>query len=128
MPHPDTGETVDVTRLLRGYLRAFLPSLLRRGGVPFLQSRKIGPYIDAWGVEPDPGWTIVGLMRYRSRRDLLSLATDPRFADAHPQKLAAIANTYSFPTRLGTGALVGPRVWVGLAIALVAALAQLALG
>jgi hypothetical protein len=36
---------------------------------------------DALPVEGDPGWSIFGLMRYRSRRDLIRLAGDPRFAE-----------------------------------------------
>lgn len=125
--HPVTGEPVGARQLLLGYLRGFVPALVRRGGVPLLQARKIGPYVDAWGSESDPGWSIVGYMRYRSRRDLISTATDPRFLEIHPLKIAAISNTFSFPTRPGGGAFLGPRIWVALALALCASLVQLAI-
>ena len=59
-------------------------------------------------------------------RDLLAL--DPRFDDAHGFKIAAMPTTFSFPTRPGGGLFLGPRIWVGLAIALGAALLQLAIG
>ncbi len=125
--HPETGRATPAADLLRGYLSDFMPTLLRRGGVPLLQARKIGPYVDAWGTEPDPGWTLVGLMRYRSRRDMMRLVTDARFLAGHSLKIAALPNTFSFPTRPSPVGFVGPRVWVAMLLALIAALAQVAL-
>lgn len=127
VPHPKTGAPTRAGALMREYARGFLPVLIRRGGHPALQAAKIGGYIDAWNVPPDPGWTLVGLMRYRSRRDMAELATDPRFTVAHPFKFAAVPVTASFPTRPGFALLLGPRVWVALVLALLAALLQLAL-
>jgi hypothetical protein len=40
---------------------------------------------------------MVGLMRYRSRRDLMNIATAPPFADAHQFKSAAMAQTIAIP-------------------------------
>ena len=125
VPHPETEEPTPAASLLRAYLGGFLPTLLRHGGVPLLQARKIGPYVDAWGVEPDPGWTIVGCMRYRSRRDMIELATDPRFIATHGFKIAALPNTFSFPSRYALSGSLGPRVWVALVLALLAALGHL---
>jgi len=125
---PESGEPVRATKLLRRYMSGFLPTLLLHGGVPLLQARKVGPYVDAWGTEADPGWTLVGCMRYRSRRDMVSLVTDPRFLDSHAFKIAALTHTFSFPTQVGGGAFLGPRVWVALTLALAAALTQLATG
>lgn len=124
---PGTGEMTDARGLLRRYLRGFIPVLLRRGGHPAMHATKIGGYVDAWNVPPDPGWTMVGWVRYRSRRDMMLLATDPRFQNAHPFKAAAMPVTFSFPTAPGPGLLLGPRVWVALVLALLAALANLAL-
>jgi len=127
VPHPKTGAPTRAGVLMREYVRGFLSVLIRRGGHPALQARKVGGYVDAWNVPPDPGWSFVGVMRYRSRRDLAELATDPRFTAAHPFKLAAIPVTASFPTAPGFGLLLGPRSWVALVLALAAALLQLAL-
>ncbi|MEX2207104.1 MAG: hypothetical protein WEF50_12820 [Myxococcota bacterium] len=126
VPHPKTGTPTRAGALMREYARGFLPVLIRRGGHPALHAAKVGGYIDAWNVPPDPGWTLVGLTRYRSRRDMAELATDPRFTVAHPFKLAAIPVTASFPTRPGFALSLGPRVWVALVLALIAALLQLA--
>lgn len=124
---PVTGQMRPARAVMDGYTKMFLPALFRRGGHPAIAARKIGPYFDAWGVEPDPEWTLIGYMRYRSRRDLAILVADPRFGGAHDFKFAAMPQTFSFPTRPMIMTLASPRLWVGLSIALIAALAQIAL-
>lgn len=124
---PVTGQIRPARAVMDGYTKVFLPALFRRGGHPAIAARKIGPYVDAWGVEPDPEWTLIGYMRYRSRRDLAILVADPRFGGAHDFKFAAMPQTFSFPTRPMIMTLASPRHWVGLSIALVAAFAQIAL-
>jgi hypothetical protein len=126
VPHPETGELIPAQKLLGGYLGTFLPQLLRRAGHPLLQARKVGGYVDSWNVEPDPGWSFMGYMRYRSRRDLVELVIAPDFFAAHPFKRAAMPNTFSFPTQPVVSFYAGPRVWVGLVLALAAANAHLA--
>lgn len=123
---PTTGEERPARSVLEGYTGEFMPALLRRAGHPALFGRAAGGYVEHWGVEPDPGWSVSGVIRYRSRRDLVELVTDPRFAGIHGYKLAALANTLAFPLAPGF-VVVGPRVTVALALALVAALSQLAL-
>ncbi|MBM4245198.1 MAG: hypothetical protein FJ148_15515 [Deltaproteobacteria bacterium] len=128
VPHPETGAPTSGPDLLQSYSRVFVRALVRKGGHPAVVARVIGGYLDTWNVGPDPGWTIIGYMRYRSRRDLLELITDPRFANAHLFKIAATPVTMSFPTRPQILIYASPRITVGLAIALIAALSQLALG
>ena len=100
--------------------------LFLHGGHPALAARPAGGYVDAWNAAPDPGWTIVGYMRYRSRRDMMELAGDPRFRAIHVFKMAGTHTTFSFPTRPIIMTLMGPRIYVGLILALIAALASLA--
>lgn len=126
VPHPETGVPTPGPRLLREYLRGFFPLLIRRAGHPVFQAAKVGGYLDAWQVESDPGWSFVGAVRYRSRRDMLELATHPRFTVAHPFKVAAMSATCAFPTSPRRGLYAGPRVWAALVLALLAALAHLA--
>lgn len=123
---PQTGEMVPGVNLLKRYARQFTPVLIANGGHPAMIRRKIGGYMDSWATEPDPGWTIIGLMRYRSRRDMMNLIIDPRFEAAHPDKLAGTLATFSFPTMPMGGLYVGPRVWLALVCTLVAALTHLA--
>jgi hypothetical protein len=126
--HPVNGEQVPARDLLDHYSRHFIRKLVRRGGHPALAARKVGPYVDAWGdVQPDPGWSIMGYMRYRSRRDLLALAADPSFEPLHAFKVLGTDTTFSFPTRPFLMLYLSPRWWVALLLLLAAALAALAL-
>lgn len=128
VPHPITGTPVRAGQLMREYVRPFLGVMIRHAGHPALQAPKIGGYVDAWNVPPDPGWSFVGMMRYRSRRDLAELITDPRFMAAHPFKLAAIPVTASFPTALEITLMFGPRIWVAGVLAIAAMGVHLAVG
>lgn len=123
---PVSGAMVPGVSLLRRYARHFMPVLIANGGHPAIVRRKIGGYLDSWATEPDPGWSVIGLMRYRSRRDMMKLIVDPRFEAAHPDKLAGTLATFSFPTAPMIGLHIGPRLWVALVLALGAALAHLA--
>ena len=127
VPDPFTGQPVRGRDMLARYTGPFMRRLFLRGGHPALAARPVGGYVDAWNTTADPGWTLVGYMRYRSRRDMMRLAGDPAFREIHPFKIAATATTFSFPTRPMLMLLVGPRLWVGLVLALVAALVQIAL-
>jgi hypothetical protein len=101
--------------------------LFRTGGHPGFVGRKVGGYIDAWNVPPDPDWGLFGLMRYRSRRDLLRLVMDPAFKDTHPEKILGTLATFSFPSQRMVSFYLGPRISVALVLALLAALGHLAL-
>ncbi len=122
---PGTGQEKSAQQVLSGYSRYFLLALFRRGGHPIFGGRGAGHYIEHWGTEPDPGWTLALTVRYRSRRDMIKLATDPRFAPAHAYKVAAMANTLAFPVSPGY-VLFGARVGVAIVVALLAALTHLA--
>ena len=124
---PQTGQLVQGFDLLKRYSKRFMPVLLRNGGHPGMVGRKVGGYVDAWNTEPDPGWTIFGLMRYRSRRDMMKLVMDPAFMEGHPDKLLGTLATFSFPAQRVVSFYLSPRVTVALALALLAALSHLAL-
>lgn len=124
---PGATETSDARAVLDGYTRHFMPALFRRAGHPAFFGRAAAGYLEEWNVAPDPGWTFGAAIRYRSRRDMIELVVDPRFANAHAFKAAALASTFAFPTAPGF-VMVGPKIWVGLVIALLAALSQLAVG
>lgn len=124
---PTTGKLKPAREVVEGYTKVFMPALFARGGHPAIVAYKAGGYFDAWGAEPDPGWTLIGYMRYRSRRDLAELASDPRFGGAHDFKFAAMPNTFSFPTQPSLLLLMRPIYFVALGLALIAALAHLTL-
>jgi hypothetical protein len=123
---PDSGDTREGSEWLRRYSDPFVRGLIARGGHPLFVGRKVGGYIDAWNVPADPGWSLVGTMRYRSRRDLIRMASDRAFRAAHPAKLLGIATTFSFPTQRQIAFYASPRVTMGLLLGLLAALAHIA--
>lgn len=125
--HPETGESSTGPELIQGYFGPFSKALFKRGGHPAVMARKKGGYIDSWNSAADEGFHIVGMMRYRSRRDLLALASDPRFKDSHKFKLAAIDGTTSFPTHIQMSTYLRPKIWVPLLLLLLASLGQNAL-
>lgn len=127
VPDPDSGEPRPASEVLAVYTDFVMPQIFRRGGHPAFAGPAAGGYVDAWGVEPDPGWTFAGVIRYRSRRDLMEMATDPGFDAKHAYKIAGMASTLAFPVSPSVF-FVGPRAWLALAVALLAALIHLALG
>jgi hypothetical protein len=122
---PVTGQVRSGLSLLKAYFAVFAPTLIVNGGLPLLSYRKISGYVDALNVPPDPGWSVAGLMRYRSRRDMMVLATNARFLEAHGLKMAALTHAMAFPARPISSLVAGPRLALGLILALAAALGHL---
>jgi len=124
---PKTGELRPAPEMLQQYTRPFLTKLLGRAGHPAFFGRASGGYVEAWNVEGNPGWSFAGVIRYRSRRDMAELATNPSFGRIHAYKLVAMTHTLAFPATPGM-AIFGPRVWVALLLGLVASLVRLSFG
>jgi hypothetical protein len=80
-----------------------------------------------WGIDDAERWTMVGLVRYGSRRDMIEIASEPAFRDAHQFKTQSLEKTIAVPSepflQLGS-----PRWLVGGALVTLGALLQLALG
>ncbi len=72
----------------RAALRAFLEED-DRGEVFMLN-------LDDWGVEPDPGRTLAGVIRYRSRRDMMEMATDSSPSAVEPGRGAGSSASRSW--------------------------------
>jgi hypothetical protein len=122
--HPGTGQPVSPSALVAEYTGPFFIELLKRGGHPVQLAPRVGGYVDSWHHGPDPGWHAVSMVRYKSRRDLVELMIDPRFADVHAYKLAAIDRTVSFPTQRSITTFLAPSVFVPALLLLLASLAQ----
>ena len=128
MKHPDTGCDAQAESIIQEYFKPFMGQVIRRAGHPVIAGRAVGGYLDAWNTPPDPGWHGAGLIRYRSRRDIIELSlASAKFQDLHKYKVAALKQTISFPTQTQMGLYASPRVTVAMALALAAALLQLAL-
>lgn len=128
LKHPDTGEDIPANELLLQYFKPLMKTFLRRAGHPVLTLRVVGGYLDAWNTPPNPGWHVVGLVRYRSRRDaMLASLAESSFAGIHKYKIAALKQTFAVPTQINMGLYPSPRFTVAVILALGAALLQLAM-
>lgn len=127
--HPKTGKDVSAPRLLSEYFTPLMKMFLRRAGHPVLSGQAVGGYLEDWNTPPNPGWHVAGVVRYRSRRDaMLATVASSSFDSIHKYKIAAIKQTFAFPTKaLAGGFYASPRITVALVLALGAALLQLVL-
>ena len=90
-----SGETSD--EVLAKYMDYMLPELLSRASHPVLYGQAANSAMDLMNAEGMEQWTRGAGMRYRSRRDLLEIAGNSEFADAHDFKVAAMRKTIAFP-------------------------------
>lgn len=113
--------------LLAKYQKPYLAAVLRRGGHPLFVGRALADNLEHWGLGDEcRHWTAAGLIRYRSRRDLVECILLPQFDEIHPFKQQAVEKTFAYPTAV-TMSASSLRWTVALAVVAVAALAQLAL-
>jgi hypothetical protein len=109
------------------YMAHMYPAMFARAGHPVLAGPVVGGALDLWGIDGAEHWTMVGLVRYRSRRDMIEIATDPAFRDAYEFKNSSMQKTIAIPSepflQLGS-----PRWLVAGALVTIGALLQLALG
>jgi hypothetical protein len=93
-------------------------ALLRRGGYFVVAGAAAEGNIEEWGLDYEPAWRRAGVVRYRSRRDLMEIATDPRFLDVVKYKIAAIDQTFAFPIAPAAAMVTPKHVTVALLLAL----------
>jgi hypothetical protein len=91
----EPGQTSD--EVLAQYMEYMLPALFRRACHPVIFGEAAAPAPEMFGIEGAREWTQGAGMRYRSRRDLLEIATNPAFQGSHAFKIAAIEKTIAFP-------------------------------
>ena len=88
----DTSEDV-----LDRYMEYMYPALFTRACHPILFGEAANQAMDLMNAPGMEQWTTAAAMRYRSRRDMLEIASNPAFAGAHDFKIAAMAKTIAFP-------------------------------
>ena len=79
------------------YMEHMLPALLARACHPAFAGNVVHQAMDLAGIEGAETWDSVGIVRYRSRRDLLEIALNPVFSDKHDYKIEALAKTIAVP-------------------------------
>lgn len=83
--------------VLGKYMEFMYPELFARASHPVLFGQAAATALDLMNAEDMQRWTQGAAMRYRSRRDMLEIATNPAFAGAHEFKIASMAKTIAFP-------------------------------
>ncbi len=83
--------------LLDRYMDHMYPELFKRASHPVFAGPVVFLAMDLAGIEGAETWGSVGIVRYRSRRDLLEIGLNPIFADKHGFKLAALQKTIAVP-------------------------------
>jgi len=89
------GETSD--EVLGKYMAYMFPALLSRASHPVLFGSAAGPAMDLMNASGMEQWTTGAGMRYRSRRDMLEITSNPAFRGSHEFKIAAMSKTIAFP-------------------------------
>lgn len=88
---------MNADQLLEHYMEHMYPALFKRASHPLFFGAAVAPALDIIGIEQASHWTQGALMRYRSRRDMLEIATNPDFSERHAYKLAALTKTIAIP-------------------------------
>ncbi|MCX6055259.1 MAG: hypothetical protein NTZ74_10165 [Chloroflexi bacterium] len=78
------------------YSRAILPLLLKYGGHPVFLGQVQGRFLHPGGADD---WDQVGIVRYRSRRDMLKMAIEIAGLGVDIHKWAALEKTQVIPAR-----------------------------
>ncbi len=91
----EPGDTSD--DVLGKYMHYMYPALFSRASHPVLFGDAANTAMDLMNAPGMERWTRGAAMRYRSRRDLMEIATNPAFSGSHDFKVAAMRKTIAFP-------------------------------
>ena len=120
------GESAD--QLLAHYMEFMFPELLKRASHPVYMGHVVHTAMDLIGMEGQGAatWDQAALMRYRSRRDLVEIASNPAFQGRHEYKVAALTKTIAYPLENDLY-LSDPRLLLALLLFALTALLDMAL-
>lgn len=113
------GENAE--QLMGRYMEHMIPALLARASHPVIMGPTVYSAVDIVGIEGAEQWDMGALFRYRSRRALLEIITNPAFGGKHEFKTAALEKTIAYPVepQLYLG---DPRLLLGLILLALTAL------
>ena len=104
--------------VLDKYMEFMWPELIKRASHPIWMGDSASKAMDLMNADGMETWTRAAGMRYRSRRDLVEIGSNPEFSGSHAYKVAAMSKTIAFPIdpwfQLGD-----PRIMLALILMLV---------
>ena len=115
----EPGENAD--ELLARYMAYMYPALFKRACHPIYVGSAVFQSMDIVGIENAEHWDRAALMRYRSRRDILEIISNPAFQGRHDFKQAALNKTIAYPLE-NVIYLADPRLLLALIVLAVTAL------
>jgi hypothetical protein len=121
---PATGPGAGPMELIDHYMEHMYPAQFKRASHPVFFGRAVADAMDVSGIKGADHWDQGALFRYRSRRDVIAIGTDPAFGERHEYKMAALTKTIAFPVE----SLLHPgdaRILIGLLLFSFAALIDL---
>jgi len=83
--------------VLGRYMAYMYPALFSRACHPVMAGSAANLAMDLMNAPGMDSWTTGALMRYRSRRDMLEISSNPAFQGSHDFKVAAMQKTIAFP-------------------------------
>ena len=82
------------------YMEHMYAELFARASHPVFFGKGLGLNVDVTGIEGAEGWDTAALLRYRSRRSLVEIITNPEIGPRHEFKLAAMTKTIAYPVEV----------------------------
>ena len=113
----------NAAQLMDRYMEHMYPALLRRACHPVYVGEAIFRAMDVVGIDGAEIWDRAVLLRYRSRRDLMDIVSNPAFTGKHEFKSAALDKTIAYPLE-NTLYLSDPRLLLALLLLALTALAD----
>lgn len=92
-----SGYDDDVMAAAARYNEAVVPALLKRGSLPILMGKYAGAFIPPNPNAQEGDWDQIGIVRYRSRRDMLDMARALGRSGGGVHKWASLEKTIVFP-------------------------------
>jgi hypothetical protein len=89
------GESSD--QIMNRYMEHMYPALFARASHPVFFGNAVHTSLDVVGIENAEVWDRAAVVRYRSRRDLMDIISNPAFVGKHHYKLAALTKTVAYP-------------------------------
>lgn len=116
------GESSD--QLMARYMEHMWPNLLKRACHPIFFGESISKTMDIVGIEGAEIWDQAALMRYKSRRAFVEIATHPDMQDRHKFKTASLEKTIAYPVE-PFGYYSDLRIIIGMLLLIAGLLIQL---
>ncbi|RNC80051.1 MAG: hypothetical protein ED557_13055 [Balneola sp.] len=113
-PNAVNGKTFNSSEeALEDYSSFVTSYLIKRGSYPIFIGTSLINSPEVWGLENAEEWTSVAMVRYKSRRVMIEMSSDPVFQKFHESKVAAMEKTIAIPVSSNIH-LVNLDLFVGL--------------